>query len=572
MKKTLSIIFLSVLLTVWIFAQNQISELSKGMVAHFPLSECYPNVDLVSGVQGTATDTYNCLDRQGSGRRSLSFNGSSDYVTLPAISAFGTGDFSLFLKAVIKTTNDYQYILVGGTGSFAFYIHPTNKLVVQKAPATDLTFSTTVITNGEHTFGYIKSGNVGTYYVDGIANGVITDNQDYTAATTKLSNSAYAFAGSISMCRIWNYALNSVTVGADGLTELQRKSKAEYPIEGVDRGATGVNLVTNGDFANTTTGWTLWHSTLASVAGGHSGNCMQVTLDDSSPGYGYQSIATVIGRRYNFSAWAKKGTATGGEILLGSAAFYDGNRYDSGVIAPADWTQYTNVQTAVATTLFFSGLVNAAGTMLYDDISLVQLGCVLDLNAEGINRQNISTVNAGYWWDATNNIAATVSGATVVIPPASNLGATWFNGTTSKIVYTGMNGLTGITTISAQIHPIALGGFIFDNTKVKLKVNSSGYLSFSRDGSTYVNSGAGSIAINTTYNILITSTAVGVTNMYINNVLSGTANQAAGTPASGTTWNIGTDATNFYSGSMKDLYINGELLDLDRIKLLNDIN
>jgi hypothetical protein len=158
------------------------------------------------------------------------------------------------------------------------------------------------------------------------------------------------------------------------------------------------------------------------------------------------------------------------------------------------------------------------------------------------------------------------------VPPASNLKSTYFNGTTSKVAFTGMNALTGITTISAQITPLALGGYIFDNTKVRLKVNSSGYLSFSRDGTTFINSAAASIAINTTYNVLVTSTAAGVTNFYINGVLSGTANQAAGTPASGTTWNIGTDATTFYTGNIGNLSINGEILDLDRIKLISDTN
>jgi hypothetical protein len=421
MKKTLSIIFLSVLLTVQVFAQNQISELSKGLIFHWAGSEWFPAINLVDGTIGTATDTYNVLDRQGSGRRSLSFNGTSDYVTLPSIPAFGTGDFTVIMKVNAKNVARTNPIFYNNDVSCYLFITNTYRL---NSYGTSTVSNIAIPTNQDVLIQYVRTSGVGTYYINGISAGTTTDTRNCTKIEY-IGISSVFFSGSISMCRIFN----------NSTVDIAYYSKPENPIKAADLTA-----------------------------------------------------------------------------------------------------------------------------------------CVLNLNAEGINRQNISTVSAGYWWDATNNITATVSGATVVIPPASNLGATWFNGTTSKLVFTGMNGLTGITTISVQIHPIALGGFILDNTKVKLKVNSSGYLSFSRDGSTYINSGAGSIAINTTYNILVASTAAGATNFYINNVLSGTANQAAGTPASGTTWNIGTDNTNFYSGSMKDLYINGELLDLDRIKLLNDIN
>jgi len=51
--------------------------------------------------------------------------------------------------------------------------------------------------------------------------------------------------------------------------------------------------------------------------------------------------------------------------------------------------------------------------------------CVLNLNSEG--------VRSNQWVDYLNDITATNNGATMVIPPSSNLGASWFNGATSVI-------------------------------------------------------------------------------------------------------------------------------------------
>lgn len=539
---------------------SQLSELNKGLIFHAPLSERHPAIDIVSNVQGQATDTYNVLDRQGSGRRSLSFNGSSDYVTLPTIPAFGTGDFTVVTTFNTSTVTTTQTLHGGQANAFGMLVWSNGKIYLYKVDAALNTgvSTTTLSANTNYVIIYKRSGTTGTLYINGVADAtVFSDANDYTAANSRLSyyssGSPLPFSGSISLVRIFNYALTP--------TQIANYSKPEYPIEWVDRGATGANLSTS-TFADYNSNWTSFANASATGFDATSNGSVNMYATTDA------DIALVAGKIYKAS-WTPtltSGTAPTFNIRQGriSGSVYASSSFSTGVLS------FTSSVTASICAYFVAGSGQSCIISL-NGFKFQQLGCVLDLNAEGIGRQNITTKNNAYWWDATNNVAATVSGATVQVPPASNLGATFFNGTTSKVVFTGMNGLTGITTISAQIHPIALGGFIFDNTKVKLKVNSSGYLSFSRDGSTYINSGAGSIVINTTYNITVTSTATGVTNFYINNVLSGTANQAAGTPASETTWNIGTDATNFYSGYMKDVMINEEVLDLDRIKLLNDI-
>lgn len=92
---------------------NQLASLQKGLIFHAPLDEWHSSMDLVSQTAGVKTDVYNVLDRRGSGRRSLSLNGTSDYVTLPTIAAFGTGGFSVVIKFRANGLSGTQCILGG---------------------------------------------------------------------------------------------------------------------------------------------------------------------------------------------------------------------------------------------------------------------------------------------------------------------------------------------------------------------------------------------------------------------------------------------------------------------------
>ena len=60
-------------------------------------------------------------------------------------------------------------------------------------------------------------------------------------------------------------------------------------------------------------------------------------------------------------------------------------------------------------------------------------------------------------------------------------------------------------------------------------------LAFRSDGATTINSADNSITLQKWQHICVTRTAAGIANIYINNVLSGSADQASGTPAAGTT-------------------------------------
>ena len=82
-------------------------------------------------------------------------------------------------------------------------------------------------------------------------------------------------------------------------------------------------------------------------------------------------------------------------------------------------------------------------------------------------------------------------------------------------------------------------GRILDNGSFVVYLDATGYMAARSDGITTVNSGAASITLGTAYVATITRTSAGVLNFYINGTLAGPANQASGTPATGSPTYIG---------------------------------
>ena len=523
---------------------RQISSLQKGLIFNPDPSEWGQGRDLVSGVIPTNTAVFPVLDKSGSGRRWLDFNGTSSYVALPTQPVFGTGDFTVIRRVKVGTIGAIRTLIGGAANSFELYISATGYLTVLKNGGSALTASTTLLTAGSIvSLGYSRSGTTGTYYIDGVAAGTCTDSNNYSVATTLGGNGTGFFNGSDVMNRCFNYALTP--------TQIINYSKPEYPIEFTDRivGTPGAELI--GDPSMDNTGW--WGKGANTTITG--GEC----VFNGTSSYIYKDALTIIGKRYKYSVKCNRWTS-GAALSIGASA--------SGTSSYSEITKTTGITT--------SAILTATGTQLgigtrsfsadgaIDDVSVVQLGCILDLNAEGMA--------SATWVDKTNSLTATNSGTTFVLPSASNLGAMYFNGS-AKLAYTGMDGLTSDISFACSILPLTLSGRIFDNSKLLIYVNPSGYLTVSRDGTTLINSGAGSIAINTTYKVAVTSTSAGLTNIYINGVLSGTANQAAGTPASGTTWNLGNNAASnqAFTGRMKTPIVENRIMTLDEISLLNSI-
>jgi hypothetical protein len=105
--------------------------------------------------------------------------------------------------------------------------------------------------------------------------------------------------------------------------------------------------------------------------------------------------------------------------------------------------------------------------------------------------------------------------------------------------------------------------YIYSNTKFEVYVQTD-TLRVTSNGSTIAKSGT--LADDTHYSVIINRNYDGETNIYLNGVISGIANQASGTPASGITHTIGQD---FY-GLIGKVRINQTLFDSVTVALCYD--
>lgn len=533
---------------------KQIAQLNKDLMFYCPMNERNQSRDEVSGAVGINTACYPVLDSRGGGRRSY-IPGTGNGVLLPTTPAYGTGDFSVVARMTVGSigANKQPIIAGGNVNIFYFFVSDTGYLNCMILGGSSMTPSTQLLTAGqEYSLAYVRSSGVGTYYVNGIAAGTNVDTNNYTTANTRgfqnSYNGQYIFTP-VTMLRVFNYALTA--------PQVVNYSKPEYAIEWADRiiGTVGAELITataDRDFSSDTGWWgkgAEWTigSGVASYTAGAGGLFYRNGLLTPSKKYRAKTTCTSFGSGGSF------------RMVLGSGV-YGPNMSASGA--------YLAEVTASSSNGNF-GLVagTGGGAASFDDISLVQLGCVLDLNAEGMN--------ASTWLDKTNSLTATNSGCTFILPPASALGALRFDGgSISKIDFTSMNGLNGDITVAVKINPSNLTGQKYFLSSSGLRFGSDGACTqVSRDGAAWALSQVLPLVINTSIVLIFTSKSDGVTNLYLNGLLNGTANQSAGTPVAATTWRIGQTTSNIlgFEGKMKDLAIWSRILSTDEIALVNTI-
>jgi hypothetical protein len=137
----------------------------------------------------------------------------------------------------------------------------------------------------------------------------------------------------------------------------------------------GTDFCTNGEFSSDTTGWTAVNCTLASVAGGQSGNCLQITQTGGVNQTAYQSVTTLVtGRTYRLSGYVKSGTSGNEAFIIqvtGAGLTLQLTGTSSG-----SWVQYSGTAIATGSTTEIDLIKNTAtaGTMLFDTIVLEEVG------------------------------------------------------------------------------------------------------------------------------------------------------------------------------------------------------
>lgn len=168
--------------------------------------------------------------------------------------------------------------------------------------------------------------------------GAANDGYKYTKTVTALSNYvlrglAHSDGTSQPVLELWDET-NGASIG-----------KLTAPTPG--------NLVVNGGFDPDTSSWSASNSTLASIAGGQSGNCLRIT-NTANNGYAYQSIAVSPGATYTFTFYQKQGSVFYCKAYIGTSA--GGNQiYDSSNFGNAAWTQKTvTVNSGSNSTIYIS--------------------------------------------------------------------------------------------------------------------------------------------------------------------------------------------------------------------------
>jgi len=145
----------------------------------------------------------------------------------------------------------------------------------------------------------------------------------------------------------------------------------------------GGNLVTNGSFNSDTSGWSaVGTTTLVSVSGGQSGNCLQVSYVSGSVTATYQMLSGLtVGKLYRLTVYVKSGTS-------GDESFYIAAQDNAGATnlqilsgtSSSTWSTYSIVWKATEANnrIFLRKNSSAAGTMLFDEINVLEVtpGCI----------------------------------------------------------------------------------------------------------------------------------------------------------------------------------------------------
>jgi|APSaa5957512535_1039671.scaffolds.fasta_scaffold05933_1 hypothetical protein len=148
----------------------------------------------------------------------------------------------------------------------------------------------------------------------------------------------------------------------------------------------GENIVINGEFSEASNALESHKSTLLTVPGGQTGNCIKITADENAIGYAYFVVPTETGSKYRFTACYKNGSAANSQIKVGTSIDATNMLY-SGVLSNSNWTRYNGVFSP-ATRETYVTLVNLTSvkdqTSFFDTITLKKLEPLLIADSDYI--------------------------------------------------------------------------------------------------------------------------------------------------------------------------------------------
>jgi len=133
--------------------------------------------------------------------------------------------------------------------------------------------------------------------------------------------------------------------------------------------------VANGTFSSDASNWTGTNATLASIAGGQSGNCLQITRTGADLQVAASDAITVVsGSLYTLTIWVKSGTS-GAESFRATIEEAGVEKAVTGGTSSASWVAYRLSYLASAASCVIKLVKNTAtaGTMLFDTVTLEEI-------------------------------------------------------------------------------------------------------------------------------------------------------------------------------------------------------
>tara|TARA_R110002051_G_scaffold172568_1_gene242877 strand:+ start:7888 stop:9837 length:1950 start_codon:yes stop_codon:yes gene_type:complete len=360
----------------------------------------------------------------------LYFDGTDKVEMVTGAAAdFGTGDFSASGIAYFATTPGDDSALCdkrrggGTTAGFMVYINSSGRLIFEMGDGSTGVNGTN---DGADLTGKLfhwavsfdRSGNA-TRYVNGVAYGVV---DAITTAGGSVTNAHGVrigergadkrFTGNIHSTLLFNRALTAAEI-------LRLSINGNVP-ESDYQNASGSEVVTNGEFATDTTGWTATASTISRVSGSSDPGTVSPGSDDwvlkvvdaGGSARATTPMTCVVGQRYNTSGYFYN--PTGQQPYAGSvrvSATEDGIAVAGAQVAlPGDsaaWTAFSVTWVATASTMYFQLWPDSPTSSIcyIDGISTKSTGVVLALQPDNIESD-------GDWIDAsTNRLNGTTTGA-----------------------------------------------------------------------------------------------------------------------------------------------------------------
>jgi hypothetical protein len=349
-------------------------------------------------------------------RQGLVFDGTAG-ATVTGVPAFGTSDFTVVGFGFKASLTRNEQIVGGANGSFGLIARTDGTLITDKEGTSANTASTGTFSAGKFTqFVYVRSGNTGTYYINGVSAGTTSDSQNYSASVTDIGNSTAnansQWNGFISVF-IYNRALSAAEVVA--LYESGVPASSDYNTASVAE-LTAPTAFINFQY-DTFTGATASGFTAAETGG-------QACQANTGNGFG---LLSAVGTRYRvtFNATLTSGAtplARIGRVADGVASA------QVTVVNGANDITFTIANALYATSGTGSGQMrfDTSGNTSYSisDLKIYPLGLLLAPDA--------SQVGNGYVWnDVSGNLAQIALPSSGVLWNVPSIAGNRIRGTTN---------------------------------------------------------------------------------------------------------------------------------------------